>query len=103
MRYLYNIARTKGAKVADSRISQGNFGVWDPNLVKTFNHWELGEFQQFMETKYSKKIFHQIPDKLKWKGDTSGSFTVKAYYADLEGDSLFHPPINLIMEQNFVF
>lgn len=34
--------------------------------------------------------------RLKWEGDTSGSFIVKGYFFELEGDSQISGPANLL-------
>lgn len=97
---LFLIATKKGAKVAKTWTSQGEDGVWEPKFVRNFNDWEMGEVQHLLETLSRKIIFPHVLDKLIWEEDFAGSFTIKTYYAELEGEGHLTAPV---VEQDSAF
>ena len=76
---LYNIAINKGAKVADLLVRQGGGGASNSKFLRPFNDWELDAIQEFIGLTGNKKISSLEKNKLIWKGDESGYFTVKGY------------------------
>ena len=58
-------------------MRQGGGGAWDPKFLRPFNDWELDAIQEFIGLTSNNKISSLEKDKLIWKGDESGCFTVK--------------------------
>ena len=71
-------------------------GGWDLKFLRSFNDWELKSFQEFIEVTSNIRISPLEKDNLVWKGDVSGSFTVKAYFNTLEGASAHKVPCKML-------
>ena len=66
---LYNIARTKGAKVWES---SGENGAWNPRFSRAFNDWELEQVQNFIGLTNNKLIILRKKDRIVWKENKNG-------------------------------
>ena len=75
---LYSIAGSKGAKATEIWVREDGGGAWDPKFLRYFNDWELETIKEFIEVTSNIKISPFEKDNLFWKGDVSGSFTVKS-------------------------
>ena len=78
---LYNLVGTKGAKVAKVWENSGSYGAWNPRFLRPFNDWEMEVVQNFICSTNNNKIMPQKRDRILWKGDKTGHFTVKAYFS----------------------
>ena len=67
------------------KLSRGK-GAWDPRFLRLFHDWEMVAVQNFIHTVNNRKVTSSKKDRLLWKVDKNGSFTVKAFYAHLEGE-----------------
>ena len=101
---LYDIAGSKGAKVAEVWEISGGSGAWNPRFFRSLNDWEIEQVQNFIGLTNNKRIFPQKKDQLVWKGDIllsllikkkkkKGQFTVKAYCNSQEGGSPLKAPV----------
>ena len=77
-------------------MRQGGGGAWDPKFLRSFNDWELDAIQEFIGLTSNNKISPLKKDKLFWKGDVSGCFTVKGYFNQLEGGSSSKVPYKML-------
>ena len=77
---LYGIVGTKGVMAADLWVGQGGLGAWDPKFSRPFNDWEMDAIQAFIGLTSNNFTTPVIEDKMVWKGDDSGCFTIKAYF-----------------------
>ena len=93
---LYNIAKTKGAKMAEVWESSGEDGAWNPRFSRAFNDWDLEQVQNFIELNNNKLIIPQKKDRIVWKGNKNGQFSVKVYYHQLEVGPPLKAPTNII-------
>ena len=64
--------------------------------MRSFNDWELDAIQKFIGLTSNNKISPLEKDKLIWKGDDSGSFTVKGYFNQLEEGSPCKVPYKML-------
>ena len=64
--------------------------------MRPFNDWELDAIQEFIGLTSNNKISSLEKDKLIWKGDESGCFTVKGYFNQLEGGSPYNVPYKML-------
>ena len=81
---LYNNASSKEAMIADIWVLSGDQGAWDPKFERPFNDWELEAVQTFIGQINSRFTILQVQNKLIWKGNVSGVFTIKDYFNSLE-------------------
>ena len=90
------IACSKGAMAADLWVVQGGLGAWDPKFLRPFNDWEMDAIQAFIGLTSNSFMTFMLKDKMIWKGDVSGCFTVKAYFNFLEGASPYLVPTKML-------
>ena len=81
---------------ADLWVVQGGLGAWDPKFLRPFNDWEMDTIQAFIGLTSNGFITLMVKDKMIWKGDVSGCFTVKAYFNLLEGASPYSVPTKML-------
>ena len=96
---LYSIADSKEAKVVEIWMREDG-GAWDPKFLRSFNDWELDAIQEFIEVTSNIRISPLEKDNLVWKGDVSGSFTVKPYFNLLEGASPRKVPCKMLWNKH---
>ena len=84
---LYMLAGTKGVKVADVWDNSRGHGAWSPSFSRLFNDWEIDETQSFLSLISNRKFNQMEQDKLLWKGDLNGRYTIRANVTLLEGFS----------------
>ena len=77
---LYEVASSKGDKVADLWEVTGTGGEWNFRFERHFNDWELEEAQRFICTVSTKNLSPLSVDRLRWKGAKYGMFSVKSSY-----------------------
>ena len=90
------LADSKGAMAADVWENSEGSGMWNPRFVRAFSNWELDAVQSFINPINNKKTNQLEEDRLLWKGDKNGIFSVKADFALLEGRSVRIVPMNLL-------
>ena len=93
---LYNIARTKGAKVVEVWESLREDGAWNLRFSRAFNDWELEQVQNFIRLTNNKLIIQRKKDRIVWKGNKNGQFLVKVYCSLLEVGPPLKAPTNII-------
>ena len=93
---LYNIARTKGAKVANVWESSRETGAWNPRFSRAFNDWEMEQVQIFIGLTSNKLIIPRKKDRIVWKGNKNGQFSAKGYCNLMEGGPSRKAPTNII-------
>ena len=93
---LCNIARTKGAKVAKVWESSGEDGAWNMRFSRAFNEWELDQVQNFIMLTNNKLIILRKKDRIVWKGNKNGQFSMKVYCSQLEVRPPLQAPTNII-------
>ena len=79
------MANSKGVMAADVWENSEGSGIWNPRFVRAFNDYELDAVQSFINLINNKKTNQLEEDRLLWKGDKNGIFSVKANFALLEG------------------
>ena len=82
---LYEVASSKGAKVAELWEVTWTGGGWNFRFERHFNDWELEEAQRFLRTVSTKSLSPLSNGRLKWNGVKIGMFLVKFSYDLLEG------------------
>ena len=82
---LYEVAVSKGARVANLWESLGSKGGWNFKFERSFNDWELDIVQCFICSISSKRLSPLIRDRLLWKEAKDGFFIVKSNFVFLEG------------------
>ena len=93
---LFAIADSKGALVADVWDTLRAEGAWNLSFVRSFNDWELDIVQHFICLINNMKVDLLGRDRLFWKGDKNGMYTVKENYKRIEGGDVKVVPINLL-------
>ena len=79
------LAVSKEVKVVDVWDNSRGHGAWWPRFSRPFNDWEIGEAQSFLSL-INNSITNQMEqDKLLWKGDLNGPYTIRANVTFLEG------------------
>ena len=93
---LFAIADLKGALVADVWVTLRGEGAWNLSFVRSFNDWELDIVQHFICLINNMKVDLLGRDRLFWKGDKNGMYTIKENYKRIEGGDLKVVPLNLL-------
>ena len=71
-------------------------GVWNLNFIRPLNDWDVNDSQHFLCLLNSKRVKHEEKDRLFWKGDKKGVYTIRANAALLEGDNGRTTPLNVL-------
>ena len=74
---LYRLANSKEAKVAEFWEASGSAEGWNFNFERHFQDWELEEVQGLLATVSHQSINPNLSDRLWWKKEKNGSFSVK--------------------------
>ena len=82
---LYEVAGSKGARVADLWEISGSKDGWNFRFERHFNDWEMEVVQNFLSIMNSKSCRPRLSDKLWWTETKSGSYSVKSCFDLLEG------------------
>ena len=82
---IYEVASSKGDKVADFWEGTETGGGWNFRFNRHFNDWELEKAQRFICTLSTKRLSPLLVDILRWNGAKDGMFLVKSCYDLLEG------------------
>ena len=83
--------------IADICVFSGDLGAWDPKFEILFNDWELEAVRTFIGQINSRFIISWVSDKLIWKGNVSGVFTVEDYFNFMEEVPSCAAPIKILM------
>ena len=86
----------KGAMVVELWVGDEGMGAWNLRFIRPFNDWELETVHVFIGVLNISSISPHLKDKMIWKGDSSGCFTIKAYFNFLEGESPWPAPIKIL-------
>ena len=68
----------------------------NPSFIIPLNVWEVDEVQRFLSLLNGRKLYQEKKDKLFWKGNKKGLYTVKASVALLENNSGRIAPRNML-------
>ena len=71
-------------------------GTWNPRFTRSFNDWAIHKVQNFINLISQKKINQLESDRLLWKGDKNGIFSIKANCKLLEGENLKSIPLKVL-------
>ena len=82
---LYEVASSKGVKVAELWEVTGTGGRWNFRFERHFNDYELEEAQRFICIVSTKSLSPLSDDRLRWNGVKDDMFSVKSSYDLLEG------------------
>ena len=93
---LYCLANSKGAKVAEFWVASGSGEGWNFSFGRHFHDWELEEVQGFLATVSPQSSNPNLTDRLRWKKEKNGSFSVKTCFELLEGGSQQSVPIQML-------
>ena len=85
---LYALAGSKRVMVAEVWDTIRGKGTWNPRFTRSFNDWEMDKVQNFINLINRKKINQLERDRLLWKGDKNGIFSIKTNFKLLEGGNL---------------
>ena len=91
---LVGTKRAMGANVWDTTSGEG---TWKLRFARSFNDWEMDEVENFINLVNNKKTNQMVKDRLLWKGDKNGIFSVKASIAHIEGGNLKAVPLKVIL------
>ena len=94
--YLFEVTRSKGAKVMEFWEGSGTEGGWDFKFGRSFNDRELETVQRFICKINPKRINPSIGDRFFGKGTKDGYFTIKSSFDLLEGGCQQMVPVNLL-------
>ena len=75
---------------------RGPGGGWNFSFRRHFHDWELEEVQGFLATVNSQSISPNLSDRIWWKKEKNGSFSVKTCFDLLEGGSQQSVPIKML-------
>ena len=92
---LYALAGSKRAMVAEVWDTIRGEGTWNPRFTRYFNDWEMDEVQNFINL-ISRKKNQLERDKLLWKRNKNGIFSIKANFKLLEGWNLKSVPLKVL-------
>ena len=81
---LYALVGSKRSMVAKVWDTTRGEGTWNPRFMRSFNDWKMEEVQNFINLISQKKINQLERDRLLWKGDINGIFSIKANFKLLE-------------------
>ena len=70
------LGRFKSCNGADFWDNSKGSGMWNPRFVRAFNDWELDAVRNFINPINNKKTNLLEKDRLLWKGDKNGIFSV---------------------------
>ena len=63
-----------------------------PRFSRSFNDWEIGEIQIFLNLINSRRTFQVEKNRIFWKGDPDGCYSVQTNLTLLEGVSESRTP-----------
>ena len=93
---LYNLADPKWVSVADVWDNGRGEGAWNPIFIKPMNDWEVDDAQSFLGLLNSRFLKQGEKDKLFWKMDKKGVYTVRVNVAPLEDKLGRTDPLNML-------
>ena len=93
---LYNLAGPKGVSVADVCDNGRGEGAWNLIFIRPMNDWEVDDAQSFLGLLNSRFLKQGEKDKLFWKGDKKGVYTVRVNVAPLEDKPGRTDPLNML-------
>ena len=82
--FLYDLAVSKDAWVADCWDSMGEEGGWTPRFLRPFNDWEVEEVERFLSSIQGKRLNADVEDRMVWKETKNEIFIVKSLYNSLD-------------------
>ena len=68
----------------------------ESQFIRPLNDLEVDKVQRFLSLLYDRKLYHEEKDRLFWKGDKKGVYTVKANVALLVDNSRRTTPRNML-------
>ena len=80
---LYAFASSKKAWVEEFWDTSGGEGAWSPRFSKPFNDWEVEEVERLLLTIRGARLNPLMEDRMMWKVNSNGIFSVKSLYNDL--------------------
>ena len=92
---LSTMADSKGAMVGELWENQRGEGTWNPRFFRPFNDWEMEAAQNFINLIRKGKVSQGGRDRIFWKVDKQGQYSVKTNYRHLEQGTHSQLPVNL--------
>lgn len=85
---IYVVALDKDATIEDYMVGQGDNEDWWIGFKRNLNDWEVSEYTNLLKTVSLFRRDQSIGDRLCWKLNPYGVFSVKSYYAYIYMDEL---------------
>jgi hypothetical protein len=89
---LFNIARFRGATIADNMERSNGSIQWNIVFTRMLHDWEVEVLASFYSRLYSFKFRGVGEDKLWWTPSSKGSFEVSSFYRVLSSHGSIHFP-----------
>ena len=80
---MYAFASSKEAWVEEYWDTSGGEGAWSPRFSRPFNDWEVEEVERLLLTIRGARLSPLMEDRMMWKANSNGIFSVKSLYNDL--------------------
>ena len=80
---MYAFASSKEAWVEEYWDTSGGEGAWSPRFSRPFNDWEVEEVERLLLTIRGARLSPLLEDRMMWKANSNGIFSVKSLYNDL--------------------
>ena len=76
--------------------SSGEDGAWNPRFSRAFYDWELEQVQNFIWLTNNKLVIPRKKERIVWKGNKNGQFSMKVHCSLLEVGPPLKAPTNII-------
>ena len=83
---LFALFDSKETWVTNLGEHRGESGNWNFCFVRNLNDWELGAMECFLSLLQGHSVNKEQEDRVVWKGENKGAFSVKGLYSVLETD-----------------
>lgn len=93
---LYTLVASKEAWVAYYWDDTGGMGHWTLRFTRHFNNWELDIIETFLSRLTGNLVRRGDNDKVVWKDDKRGLFSIKSFYEVLDVGRVIIFPKNII-------
>ena len=93
---LFALSDSKEAWVANLWEHRGESGNWNFRFVRNLNDWELGAMDRFLSLLQGHLVKREQNDRVVWKGENKGAFSIKGLYSVLETDYTIPFPLKIV-------
>ena len=93
---LFALFDSKETWVTNLGEHRGESGNWNICFVRNLNDWELGAMECFLSLLQGHSVNKEQEDRVVWKGENKGAFSVKGLYSVLETDCTIPFPLKIV-------